>query len=283
MRYVYHLGAHKTGSTLIQKNLSLNLEALRAQGIWYVNEEMPKAISKQRKILRQFRTPGTTAPDPDALAGVNRRIQTRANRANAHTVLLSEENRLGPPIHQELLWGLPRPSFYPEAAACLKYVTFGQPTGGMKFFLFSREPSSFALSLFSEAVRMGQTELDIDAFFEQVDYASIDFQKLASDLRTVDSAITVSMTPFERFRGDAEGLLCHAFEEMGIDTTECHFDVERTRTRLDRSQIDALLKLQRDKEIRPILRQKRRQKILDRSPDDNNAVQLPHWVRDRLE
>lgn len=282
MRYVYHLGAHKTGSTLIQKNLSANLDALREQGIWYVNEEMPKAISKQRKVLRQFRNPDLATPPVDSLAGVNRRIATQARRANAHTVLVSEENRLGPPIHQELLWGIERPGLYPAAVDCMKYVTYQQPTENMKFFLFSREPASFALSLYSEAVRMGQTKLDIDPFFNEIDFDSINFEDLVARLRTISTTITVSMKAFEDVRTDAKNLLTHTFEELSIDLTNIKFDLERTRTRLDRSQISDILELENQEDIRPILRQKRKNEILAREPDDQNMISLPKWVQETL-
>ena len=282
MRYVYHLGAHKTGSTLIQKNLSANLQALRDQGIWYVNDEMPKAISKQRKILRQFRSPDLENPPADALAGVNRRIATRARRAGADTVLLSEENRLGPPMHQELLWGIKRPGFYPAAADCMKYVTFGQPHENMKIFLFSREPSSFALSLYSEAVRMGQTKLDIGSFFAEIDFASIDFDDLKTRLQTLGAGVSVSMSAFEEVRADAATLLTHAFRELGIDLANISFDLERTRTRLDRSQIADILELERRAGIRPVHRQKMRNEILERAPNAQDMAALPDWVQARL-
>lgn len=282
MRYVYHLGAHKTGSTLIQKNLSANLEALRAQGIWYVNEEMPKAISKQRKILRQLRNPDLETPPADALAGVNRRIATRAGRAGAHTVLLSEENRLGPPMHQELHWGADHPGFYPAAAECMAHVIYGQPVENMTFFLFSRDPAAFALSLYSEAVRMGQTGLDMEAFFTRLDIASIDFPALEARLAAIDPAITVSMSAFDAVQGDATALLTHCFSELGIDPATMKFNVERTRVRLDRSQIADLLALQRQDGIRPIHRQKRRREILARTPDPDDIATLPDWVQRRL-
>ncbi|MGQ3486500.1 hypothetical protein [Roseovarius pacificus] len=282
MRYVYHLGAHKTGSTLIQKNLSANLEALREQGIWYVNEEMPKAISKQRKVLRQFRRPDLETPPADALEGVNQRIAIRARRAKAHTVLLSEENRLGAPMHQELLWGLEQPGFYPAAVECMKYVIYGQLTEDMKFFLFSREPSSFALSLYSEAVRMGQTLLDIEPFFRSINYSSINFRDLKERLQTIDAAVPVSMKAFEDFGADAEALLTCAFKEFGIELANIKFDLSRTRSRLDRSQVADILELERREDIRPVHRKKMRNEILEREPSGQDKLSLPDWVQDSL-
>lgn len=282
MRYVYHLGAHKTGSTLIQKNLAENLEVLREQSIWYVNEEMPEAILKQRKVLRRFRHPGLENPPIDALAGVNRKIDTLARRANAHTILLSEENRIGPPMHKELLWGVQRPGFYPAATDCMRYVIYGQPVENMIFFLFSRKPRSYALSLYSEAVRMGQTKLDIDAFFNKVDFASIDFEKLNERLQTIAAAISVSMRAFEDVRVDAHSFLTYTFRELGINLANVKFNTEKTRSRLDRSQISEILELERRVGIRSMHRKKIRNSIQEREPDSANMISLPDWVQKSL-
>ena len=53
MQYIYHLGAHKTASSLLQRNLVENLDEIRAQGVFYVNAELPWAIKRQRNIIRQ--------------------------------------------------------------------------------------------------------------------------------------------------------------------------------------------------------------------------------------
>ena len=101
MRIVFHLGVHKTASTLIQRTLAMNAEALRARGVFYVNTEMPFVITRQRYALRKLQTPWRNPPPKDALSNLNAKILRKAERAGAHTVLMSEENRIGHPLYTE--------------------------------------------------------------------------------------------------------------------------------------------------------------------------------------
>ena len=74
MRLVFHLGVHKTASTLIQKNLADNIAWLRDQGVYYVNIEFKQAVIRQREHLRRLQSPDRDAPRAGALRKMNRRI-----------------------------------------------------------------------------------------------------------------------------------------------------------------------------------------------------------------
>lgn len=284
MRYVYHLGAHKTASTLIQKNLSANLQVLRDRRVYYVNAEMPNVIRKQRKVLRRARMPGHETPPENALAAVNARIEEAARQAGAGMILLSEENRLGPPMHQELAWGLPKPGFYPAAEACLRYVTHGQALDNTRFVLFSRDPDAFVLSLYSEAVRMAQTTLDIDAFCAAIDLQSVDFAALERRLRGLHPQLEVIQRPFEAIRNGATPFLEQFLGDLGLDPGGFAINTELTRSQLDKNQVDDLLQLARSGKFegRPMRLRQQQRRILTRGSGGGAPLQLPDWARAQL-
>lgn len=283
MYYVFHLGAHKTASTFLQDNLSDNLTVLRAQGIFYVNEEMPDALVKQRKAIRGICHPERQTPEPDHLTALNQDITRRASAAGARVVVMSHVDRLGPPMQQALSWGIDNPGFYPQAGSCLRCLTAGVPLDRTRILTFSRNPETYLLSLYSEAIRMAQTNLDLAGFCRSVNFNSIDFQGLQERLQAVDPALDIKMRAFERIKLGADTYLRTFLRDLGADPAEFSISARPARRQLDANQVEALRQISmRGQSKRWRLVKRLRNQVLAHDPDPTYRMELPIWVRDSL-
>ncbi|SRR6056297_1639856 len=283
MDYVFHLGAHRTASSFLQGNLSDNLSALRAQGIFYVNTEMPGVLARQRRAIRGLCHPARETPPADHLAGLNAAITRKAELAGAHTVLISQVDRLGPPMHQALTWGIDNPGFYPQATSCLRCLTAGLPAERTRLLMFSRNPETYLLSLYSEAIRTAQTNLDLGSFCRAVNFNSIDFTGLQERLQAVNPALDIKMRAFERIKLGAETYLRTFLRDIGADPAEFTCRVGKVRQQLDANQVEALRQISmRGQSKRWRLVKRLRNQVLAHDPDPAYRLDLPVWVRDSL-
>ncbi|MCR9147985.1 MAG: hypothetical protein NXH74_12405 [Rhodobacteraceae bacterium] len=283
MDYVYHLGAHRTASTFLQENLSNNLDTLRAQGIFYVNEEMPEALHKQRKTIRALCHPDRQTPPADQLAQLNADITRQAENTGARVVLISEQNRLGPAMHQSLSWKIDNPGFYPQAASCLRYMTAGLPLDRTRILLYSRTPETYLLSLYSEAIRSARINMDLSAFCRAVNFNAIDFQGLQQRLQAVDPRLDIKMRSFERIKLGAESYLRTFLRDTGADPAGFTCHIKRMQQQLDANQVEALRQISmRGQSKRWRLVKRLREQVLAYDPDPAYRLELPGWVRDSL-
>lgn len=283
MDYVYHLGAHRTASTFLQENLSGNLDTLRAQGIFYVNEEMPDAVHKQRKAIRALCHPDRQTPPADQLATVNETITRQAEAAGARIVLMSEQNRLGPAMHQALSWRIENPGFYPQATSCLRYMTAGLPLDRTRVLLYSRNPETYLLSLYSEAIRSARINLDLGNFCRAVNFNAIDFQGLRQRLQAVDPRLEIKMRSFERIKLGAESYLRTFLRDTGADPAGFTCYIKRMQQQLDANQVEALRQISmRGQSKRWRLVKRLRDQVLAHDPDPAYRLELPGWVRESL-
>ncbi|WP_135501636.1 hypothetical protein [Roseovarius aestuariivivens] len=283
MQYVFHLGAHKTASGFLQGNLAANLDILRAQGVFYVNEEMPVALQRARKTVNRLYHPARAIPEPDALAAINSKITRRAEAAGATTVLISEPDLLGPSMHQALAWGIDNPGFYTQAPAALRLITSGLPAAHTRLLMFSRRPETYIVSLYSEAIRSAQLNLDLAAFCRAVNFNAIDFASLRDRLQAVDPALDLNMRAFERIKLGAETYLRTFLRDLGADPAAFVLTKTDPRPQLDANQVEALRQISmRGQSERWRLVKKLRDQVLSYAPDPAYPLELPSWVRDSL-
>ena len=207
MRLCFHLGIHKTGSSLIQKNLLQNLNLLRDQRVFYVNAEMPGAIARQRNVLRRLQIPQRVSPPENALEGVNRKIIEAAQRADARVILLSEENRIGFPLYSQMIQVGTPAQFYPLADACLRRVLHGLDHLDTTLLLYQRRFDRLLPSLYCEALRNLAVTDTLDAFCEQIDFDSLSYETLCDRIASAAPHASLEIKHFETIRTGAHAFL----------------------------------------------------------------------------
>ncbi|WP_420558578.1 hypothetical protein [Roseovarius sp.] len=283
MKYVIHLGVHRTAPLLLQQNLSFNREQLRAQRVFYVNAEMPKAVQRQVRMIRRRHKPGSTPQDYGAFAELNAAITSAASRAGAETVLISDENRLGPTMTQSLLWNETNPAFYPQAATNLRYAQAGLPLEDTRLLLYTRNAESYLVSLYSDAIRQNHTTLTLENFCRSVNFNSIDFAALEQTLCALHPGLQVRSRQFERIKLGPETYLRSFLRDIGLDPKPFVLQPAAPRPQLDAMQVEALLHVMSGRQSkRGEMISALRDQVLNGAPNPLAPLVLPAWVTDSM-
>jgi len=281
MQYIYHLGAHKTASSLLQRNLVENLDEIRAQGVFYVNAELPWAIKRQRNIIRQLHTP--EAEPPGLPRRLNRRIAKAAKQAGARIVLQSNTASLGPAMHEALANGVTNPGFYPQAEQCLHTLTVDRPPEDVRFLLYSRTPETYLTSLYSEMIREGWSNVDIDTFCQSLDLASLDFDTLKTRIEGMRPEFHVVMRQYERIKLGADTFISTFMRDIGLDAKYIQPLRHAHVPDLDAAQVEALRHVSfGDTSRNPKHVKRLRNRILKQAPNPADPLGLPDWVHEAL-
>lgn len=283
MKYVIHLGVHKTASSLLRQNLSHNLDHLRAQRVFYVNAEMPTPLQRQLKMLRRLRIPDSPSPAMEDFAQLNAAITDHAARAGADTVLISDENRLGPSMGQQLAWNDPNPGFYANAISNLTHAFAGLPLERTTLLIYTRNPDSYLLSVYSDAIREAQTNLTLEGFCRTVNFNAIDFDGLERRLASLHPGITVKSRQYERIKLGPDPYMRTFLRDIGLDPKPFELHATPLTPQLDAIQVEALLHIMAgsgSKRWRFI--KKLRNQVLAGAPNPLAPLVLPDWVSDSL-
>ncbi|MEO1138937.1 MAG: hypothetical protein AAFW87_05720 [Pseudomonadota bacterium] len=282
MKYVYHLGVHKTASSLLQRNLNDNLAQLRAQRVFYVNAESPDIVQRQTRLLHQARGAADTGA-LKKLAQINKQMAETARAAKARIVLVSDETRLGPSMNLDLAAGATNPSFYPGAETSVMHMLGGLPLRNTRLLIYARNPESYLLSLYSDAIREAQTTLDLEAFCRAVNFNSIDFDGLETRLRSLHRDLDIKTRQYERIKLGAETYLRTFLRDIGLDPKPFTLHTAPLRPQLDATQVEALLHITAGGETkRPRLLKRLRDQVLTHAPNPLAQLKLPEWVSDSM-
>ncbi|MGK7754374.1 MULTISPECIES: hypothetical protein [unclassified Roseovarius] len=283
MKYVIHLGVHRTASLLLQQNLSSNLDQLRAQGVFYVNAEIPKLVQRQIRMIRRRHKPGSTPHAIGNFAEINAAITDAAAQAGAQTVLISDEHRLGPSMTRSLLWNQPHPGFYPQAATNLQHVQAGLPLEQTRLLLYTRNAESYLLSLYSDAIRQNQVAMTLEQFCRSVNFNSINFHALEQELAALHPDLQVKSRQFERIKLGPETYLRSFLRDIGLDPAPFALRPTPPRPQLDAMQVEALLHIMSGTQSRRAdMVASLREKVLRGAPNPLAPLVLPAWVTDSM-
>lgn len=284
MRFLFHIGVHKTGTTLIQKSLSENIDVLRKKRVFYVNSELPDAIIQQREVLRKLQNPMRPNPREDRLLRVNETILKRAAQADAHTILLSEENRIGFPIYTELKrFGEPA-RFYPRADECLRRVLCGLDSVDVQLILYKREFRKLLPSLYSEALRNLMLTETIDEFCRKIDFESLDYGALFNRIAVGAPGAELYVKQFSKIQEGGAYFLNDFLDSTGIGSKEFCTTTEIVREGVDQENAEKLrqLSLRRAKDGMNQKIARARQAILASPQDKSCPIKLPNWAVKQL-
>lgn len=283
MQYIFHLGVHQTATPYVQQTLTHNLEALRAQGVFYVNAEMPKAVVRHRRVVYRLSHPEKPTPEIEALVGTNQAVANAARTAGARKVLFSNDYGLGPAMHEALAMGLENPAFYARAHTCFRHIVRGFPLRKSRVLIYSRNPETYLASLYSEAIRLGLTNLDIDGFCRAVAFDSVDFDGLRERLSALHTDLNVTMRAYERIRLGAETYMRTFLRDLGVQAHSFVFLPAPAEDTLDAAQVEALRHISMGSQsTRPALVKQLREQVTSHAPNPSDRLSLPDWVSDRL-
>lgn len=178
---VYHVGAHKTASSLLQKFMRDNGDVLRRHRIHYVSRsEMNDLVGWGKRLLTR---PG----------GLETRIAEALADPWYHSVVLSHENTMGPPFKDGAAHLYPRG---PELAAQLARTLQRWPS---RVFLYVRPQDEFVESYYLQRIHQGH-RLSFTDWLEEIDLDSLSWRPLADALVEHFGAENVEIVDFGLIR-----------------------------------------------------------------------------------
>ena len=280
MRFVYHLGVHKTGTTLLQQNMERNSALLRDQGVYCVNGEWADGVKKLRRRMRRLQNPSLATPQHELAETLNKRIRRRAEAAGAETVLISEENFIGNPVHFEQQWRDEPARFYPAAGDCLKALTYGIAPQDITVVLYTRAQEGLLKGHYSEALRALEAQTDFGGFLDRTDIASFRFDDLLARLQSALPGAQFVVKPFEAIKTGAEAFVADFFAGIGVDASCFDLIAETVNPGITAWQADRLVELAVLKNAGDVPRMARKLRAVF---EDENAPRDPIRVPQRHE
>ncbi|MEL6411307.1 MAG: hypothetical protein AAGK67_02165 [Pseudomonadota bacterium] len=279
MRYIYHLGVHTTPTDLIHENLRVNIDALRANSVFYVNEEMPGTLAKIHHLV-ETNCQSDGEPDRNGLGEINIDIAKTARDNGYETVLFVDENILGPTLADQICLEESIAKFYDDADKRLSLATSSIPLRASTFLIYRKSQEQLLIDLFSKAVAQGQTALTLENFCAAIDLSSVRFDGLAERLQALHSKLRVQM-PMDRRIDYGSGAFINEFcGHIGVPTMDLTVTPSPVKYRIDAQQAEALRHVTMgNPSTRPSLIDSLREQILQHKPDLNQPLRLPEWVK----
>ena len=196
MKVVFHVGAHKTGSSLVQTYLRRSARRRVASGTAVIpRHHVPELIGWGNAVLRH----------PDRL---RRRIEAEARRRPA-VLVVSDECSLGRPFEQGV------PGLYPlapELAAALACVGEGFD---VRVVMYLRPIAGFVESYYLQTIQEGAAHT-FDEWFAGIDAASLSWSTAVHGLDAAFGRPTVMIGDFREFESGQNHFLRRFLERAGI-------------------------------------------------------------------
>ena len=191
----YHLGAHKTGSSLLQKYMRDNPDVLRRHRMVYLSRsEMNELVGWGKRLL--------TRP-----ALLEDRIAELIADRRCTTLVTSHENTLGPPLKPDGAHLYPRG---PEIAEQLAHVLDRWPA---RIILYIRPQDEFVESYYLQRIQQGD-HLTFEAWLEQVDLDALSWRPAVAALHQHFGPDRVEVVDFGRIRAGQNAFIADFFRRI---------------------------------------------------------------------
>lgn len=172
----FHIGAHKTATTHLQKTLHENRSLLKREGITYLG---PAYLRQQGYAIDElFALSHSTSPQPRR--GPRRQLKFLAK--GSWRLVFSEENFIGMIRDARGRVILP---LYPNAATRLSELAALWDPIKPQVFLSVRNPTGFMNSVYSQVLYAGSYQTPAD-FRARNDWRDVDWVDLVGRLRVAD-------------------------------------------------------------------------------------------------
>ncbi len=194
-----HPGAHKTGTTSLQRLLTRNAPRLAERGVLPLAHHRPPcplSSGKEFSFKRDFRTPFREIlddPDKDPQPTVDR-LRELAEQVDqkARVLLLSDEEILGPKLD-------PAPYLYPNAARGLELLQEIFPSRRLQIIFYIRHQDAFLESCYMQSVHVRES-ISFDQFLARIDLDQLSWSALLGRMSSVVDPTQIVVRPFESIR-----------------------------------------------------------------------------------
>ncbi len=185
----FHIGAHKTATSHLQRSLGKASDALAAHGVRYYG---PK----------HFRAPGATIParfgfrtnKDNAPSELTPTEQLAVMRRDGHRLVLSEENFVGALNHPQ---GFPKKLRYPEAGRRL--ALFSAAIGhDIDVFVAVRRPTLFLNSAYCQMLLGGRLQSH-EMYQKRNPISSVDWVHFIAGIRAAQGVRQVNVWRYEDY------------------------------------------------------------------------------------
>jgi hypothetical protein len=206
---VYHVGAHKTGTSLVQSYLAQNRRPLRKQKVTYLT----------RPTLENWvRGLDGHSDDPGAL---KRKLGEAFQRRPEGIVIASFENTLGPPFSSK------RPGLYPRAQERAEALREVLSEYSAKVLLGIRPQSGFVESYYIQLVQQGGYQTFAD-WFGELDLEQLSWRPVVDTLVSTFGRDAVEVIDFTTIRNGAlaylRGFLDRVDPDLWLEEAEAPRD-----------------------------------------------------------
>ncbi len=192
MRLVLHVGAHKTGTTLIQQVLRQRRKKLLDAGVFFTEHQDPLAL--EVRLLNAIRAM-SDIPNPGP--GISKRfaryfqlVREVGGNSNCEVALMSSEELLG--------YSLPRSaeevdtvdSLYGNAGVALGVIAENSGMDDVLPVLYIRDQASWLESQFRERIKMGGSQ-SFDEFLSFTDLSKLSWEPVVDQIRSAFGQVVV--------------------------------------------------------------------------------------------
>jgi hypothetical protein len=197
--FVYHVGAHKTGTSLLQQYLSTNRPMLRERRILYIGRAVADQIARARE-------------DPEVADEAKANLRRFRRRTDAYDrFLASYENALGPPFSK----ARKDRGLYPRSAARMAAMAKTLRMFRPKILLTVRPPAEFVESYYLQSVHQGGY-LEFGEWLDRdVDLEQLSWRPIVDNIVSAFGADAVEVVDFRMIRTiGADGYLRELLHRM---------------------------------------------------------------------
>jgi hypothetical protein len=204
-----HVGAHKTGTSLIQKYMRDKPEQLAPFGIRAISRgDTNTLIGWGKPLIEQ----------PELLTD---RLDSEAATPGTRFVIASHENTLGRPH---------RPSgdhLYPEAEQRVAVLANILRTRDARVIMYLQPQPAFLESYYLQLVQQGET-FTFDQWLDRVDFERVSWRPVVELLRDRVGRDRVAIGDFEEIRAGQDSFLTGFFQRVDpAITVEPHYSAKR--------------------------------------------------------
>lgn len=198
MRVVFHIGAHKTGSSLVQKFLRDNRPALERKGLHYIPRRETNTLVGWGKALRN---------EPERLRGRLEGVAAQTYRA----AVVSHENSMGRPFVRDV------PGLYPGAQHNL--IALSQILEGFDYrvVLYIRPQADFVESCYLQTLHEGGTKTFAEWTTELVRLEDLSWRPLVATMHEAFGADRTIVKDFNDIKLGQDEYLRRFFAAVGVD------------------------------------------------------------------
>jgi len=202
MRLVLHVGAHKTGTTLIQQVMRQRRKALLDHGVFFTEHQDPLAL--EVRLLNAIRAM-SDIPNPGP--GIGKRfaryfqlVREVGENSNCANALMTSEELLG--------YSLPRsaeevdtvPSLYGNAGVALRVIADNSGMDDVLPVIYIREQASWLESQFRERVKNGGSH-SFEEFLAYTDLSKLSWEPVVDEIRSIFGQVVVRKYDLGRVDG----------------------------------------------------------------------------------